>query len=168
MIETVPKINLRRMTLQDVPSVHDLDVKSFNLPWSERSFRYEVTENVNARPWVAEIEVDEKMWLAGMLVLWLILDEAHIATLAVEPEFRRQGIARLMLVEALKQAKAEGARKAYLEVRAGNLAAQEMYLKLGFEVVGRRPRYYHDNYEDALLMTLDPILDQPFVPGRQA
>jgi ribosomal-protein-alanine N-acetyltransferase len=87
-------------------------------------------------------------------VLWMIVDEAHIATIATHPDYRRQGIAKRLLVKALEFAQTEGARSALLEVRAGNRAAQEMYRKFGFEVVGRRERYYKDNYEDAVLMTL--------------
>ena len=92
-----------------------------------------------------------------MLVLWMIVDEAHIATLATHPEARRQGVAKQLLVKALETAYAEGARTALLEVRAGNEAAQSMYRKFGFEEVGRRERYYKDNHEDAVLMTLDRL-----------
>ena len=141
---------IRRMTIEDVQVAHEIDKASFTLPWPERSLRFEVTDNPAARCWAAEL--DDR--LVGMLVLWMIVDEAHIATLATHPDFRRQGIAKRLLVAALKNAYAEGARTALLEVRAGNDAAQTMYRKFGFEVVGRRERYYKDNNEDAVLMTL--------------
>ncbi|HCC79356.1 MAG: ribosomal-protein-alanine N-acetyltransferase [Chloroflexi bacterium GWB2_49_20] len=157
MADLAPEISIRRMKVEDVPVVHALDVLSFNLPWSERSFRYEVTENANARTWVAEVPQPGPARLVGMLVLWFFLDEAHIATLAIHPEFRRRGIARRILQIALNAAYREGARRAFLEVRAGNQAAILMYQELGFEEVGRRPRYYHDNNEDALLMTLENL-----------
>jgi ribosomal-protein-alanine N-acetyltransferase len=144
---------VRRMTVEDVPAAHDIDVSSFTLPWPERSLRFEVTDNPAARCWVAELDG----CLVGMLILWMIVDEAHIATVATHPDYRRQGIASNVLVEALKSAYAEGARSALLEVRAGNQAAQEMYRKFGFEVVGRRERYYKDNHEDAVLMTLSHL-----------
>jgi len=143
-------LTIRRMTVEDVPAAHEIDVSSFTLPWPERSLRFEVTDNPAARCWAAELDGR----LVGMLVLWMIVDEAHIATVATHPGYRRQGIASQLLVEALKSAHTEGARSALLEVRAGNQAAQEMYRKFGFEVVGRRKRYYKDNYEDAVLMTL--------------
>jgi ribosomal-protein-alanine N-acetyltransferase len=95
--------------------------------------------------------------VVGVIVVWLIVDEAHIATLAVHPELRRQGIAQKLLCVALKDAAEDGMLSALLEVRAGNKAAQDLYGKFGFEGVGRRPRYYQDNFEDALLMTL-PVL----------
>ena len=150
---------VRRMTVEDVPAAHEIDVSTFTLPWPERSLRYEVSDNPAARCWAAEMGGR----LVGMLVLWMIVDEAHIATLATHPDFRQQGIAKQLLIVALAKAYAEGARTALLEVRAGNEVAQEMYRKFGFEVVGRRERYYKDNNEDAVLMTLkrlDEMLEE--------
>jgi ribosomal-protein-alanine N-acetyltransferase len=149
---------VRRMTVEDVAAAHEIDVLSFTLPWPERSFRFEVTDNPAARCWVAELNGR----VVGMLVLWMIVDEAHIASLATHPEFRRQGIAKRLLVEALDNAYAEGARTAFLEVRASNEAAQKMYQKFGFEEVGHRERYYKDNNEDAILMTLKRLPLAPF------
>jgi len=142
---------IRRMTLEDVPAVHEIDTLSFSLPWPERSFRFELTENPVARGWVAEVGSR----IAAMLVLWFIIDEAHVATIAVHPDFRRQGIGEQILLYALRSAQAEGAYRAFLEVRAGNVAAQTMYKKYGFEVAGVRRGYYRDNNEDALLMNLE-------------
>jgi len=141
---------IRRMTIEDVHAAHELDVLSFTLPWPERSLRYEITSNPAARCWAAES--DNR--LIGMLVLWMLIDEAHIATIATHPDFRRQGIAKRLLVEALESAYNEGAQTALLEVRAGNEAALKMYARFGFEEVGNRKRYYKDNNEDAVLMTL--------------
>lgn len=142
---------IRRMTLEDVPAVHEIDTLSFSLPWPERSFRFELTENPVSRGWVAEVESR----IAAMLVMWFIIDEAHVATIAVHPDFRRQGIGEQLLLYSLRSAQAEGARRAFLEVRAGNVAAQSMYKKYGFEVAGVRRGYYKDNNEDALLMNLE-------------
>ena len=142
---------IRNMTDADVPAVHEIDTLSFSLPWPERSFRFEVKDNPISRPWVAE--ADSR--IVGMLVIWLVQDEAHIATIATHPDFRRQGIAERLLLKALAAAYAESARRAFLEVRSGNTAAQAMYFKYGFVVDGRRPRYYKDNNEDAILMSVD-------------
>lgn len=151
-------ITIRPMTLADVSRVHQIDTLSFQLPWSERSFRYEVTENRNASVWVAETaRPDGGLEIAGMIVLWVILDEGHIATIAVHPDFRQRGIAQRLLAQGLLAVYERGARLAYLEVRRSNLAAQHLYEKFGFTVEGMRPRYYKDNNEDALLMTLDPL-----------
>jgi len=151
-------LKIRPMLLGDVPAVAALDQLSFSLPWPERSFRHEVLENDRARPWVAEwVTADGVIQLAGMAVVWVILDEAHVATFAVHPDFRRRGIGRQLLAAVLLQATGEGATLSYLEVRRSNLAAQALYTEFGYKVAGIRPRYYKDNFEDALLMTLDPI-----------
>ena len=142
---------IRKMTIEDVPAVAAIDQISFSLPWPERSFTYEVDMNPVAHCWVAE--TDDKR-IAAMLVLWLIVDEAHVATIATHPDFRKQGIGERILMVALKDAAEAGATHALLEVRERNEAALNMYRKFGFEVAGRRPKYYKDNGEDAILMTL--------------
>jgi len=101
-------------------------------------------------------ETEDKQ-IVGMVVSWVILDELHIATLAVHPDYRRQGIGRLILTEALQDGYRAGTRYALLEVRAGNEAAQNLYRKFGFKTVGLRPKYYKDNGEDAALMNLDDL-----------
>ena len=144
---------IRKMMVDDISAVVDLDQKSFSLPWPERSFRFELTDNPAARCWVAEL--DGKV--VAMIVVWLIVDEAHVATLATHPEYRRQGIGRRLLAHALGQMMQEGARSSFLEVRASNLPAQEMYRKFGYEATGRRRHYYRDNDEDAILMNLSSL-----------
>ena len=146
-------VMIRKMTLDDIEHVIAIDRVSFSLPWPERSFRFELTDNPASRCWVAE--VDGK--IVGMIVAWLIVDEVHVATIATHPEFRRQGIAKNLLSHALQHLSTEGAQSSFLEVRASNLAAQELYRKFGFEESGVRRRYYRDNDEDALLMTLSAI-----------
>ena len=146
-------MNIRRMTLDDLAQVVAIDKVSFSVPWPERSFRFEIADNPASRAWVAEL--DGKV--VGAIVAWLLVDEAHIATIATHPDFRRQGIAGKLLIHALEYMRSEGARISVLEVRESNAAAQEMYRKFGFEESGRRPRYYRDNSEDAILMTLNNL-----------
>lgn len=147
------KFHIRRMTLDDLNQVVAIDHDSFSLPWPERSFRFELTDNPAARCWVAEMDGR----VIGMLVIWLIVDEAHIATIATLAEFRRQGVANELLAYALASAIDEGAKSAFLEVRESNAAAQAMYRKYGFVETGRRTHYYKDNDEDAILMTLERL-----------
>ena len=144
---------IRKMTVDDVPAVVELDRKSFSLPWPERSFRFELTDNPASRCWVAEL--DGKV--VGMIVAWLIVDEAHVATVATHPEYRRQGIGKQLLAHTLRHIMRDGARSSFLEVRESNIAAQEMYRKFGYEATGRRRRYYRDNDEDAILMSLESL-----------
>jgi len=168
---------IRPMTLEDIPQVHAIDVLSFSLPWPERSYQFELTKNPSTRLWVAELISaehplgsseqpsgtageslsDEKHQIVGMLVMWHIIDEAHIGTFAVHPDYRRRGIGRKLLAYALLKAARRGMRRVFLEVRASNLAAQELYRQFGFQVDGVRPRYYSDKNEDALLMSLEPV-----------
>ena len=164
-------IIVRPMVLEDLEQVVAIDQTSFSLPWPAHSFRYELLENDVARLWVAAavsaaaetaeavptetVPAEAAPKVVGMIVVWLILDEAHIATIAVLPEFRRLGIARKIMLTALKECAAQGAKSATLEVRENNPNAIELYHKLGFEVVGRRKRYYKDTNEDAILMTLE-------------
>ena len=144
---------IRKMTMDDIEQVIAIDRMSFSLPWPERSFRFELTDNPASRCWVAE--VDGK--LVGVIVAWLIVDEVHVATIATHPDFRRQGIAKRLLSHTLQELRKEGAQSSFLEVRVSNFVAQEMYRKFGYEESGVRPRYYRDNDEDALLMTLDSL-----------
>jgi ribosomal-protein-alanine N-acetyltransferase len=157
------KFTIRKMTLEDIPTVIDLDHKSFSLPWPERSFRFEVTDNPASRCWVAEL--DGKV--IGMIVVWLLVDEAHVATIATDPNFRRQGVAKSLLAHALRHLIDEGAKSSFLEVRESNIAAQEMYRKFGYEEAGRRRRYYRDNDEDAILMNLNSLKAERLISGDE-
>lgn len=150
--------HIRVMELRDVQRVWEIDVASFTLPWPERSYRYELLENPASHPYVIEVDQNsESPEIAGMIVMWFILDEAHIGTIAIDKPYRRMGLGRILLAESLLDAYNKGIRVAYLEVRRSNLAAQTMYEQFGFQVAGVRARYYKDNGEDALLMTLSPI-----------
>ena len=98
--------------------------------------------------------------LIAYLGYWLIGDEVHISTFAVHPEFRRQGIGENLLKNALADAAKRGAQVATLEVRASNEAAIKLYGKLGFKVGGSLEGYYHDNDEEAILMSMNGGLAQ--------
>ncbi|HNT23729.1 MAG TPA: ribosomal protein S18-alanine N-acetyltransferase [Anaerolineales bacterium] len=150
----------RPMRLEDIDAVHAIDQQSFSLPWPRRSYLFEVTENPSARPWVAELEPPAPPAIVGMVVTWLIMDEAHIATIAVHPEYRGRGIGRRLLAAVLFDCYVDGARSATLEVRVSNQVAQQMYTRFGFEEVGRRAHYYHDNNEDAVIMTRSGMDEQ--------
>jgi len=148
------RISVRKMESGDIPSVVEIDRASFSLPWPESSYQYEIHDNKASRCLVAE---DEDNRIVAMIVSWMILDELHIATFATHSAHRRKGIGRLLLKAALEEARESGVRRAFLEVRESNIAAQAMYGGFGFQITGRRPRYYRDNDEDAILMTLEPL-----------
>ena len=155
-LEASTRYAIRPMTVEDLEQVVEIDQLSFSLPWPAHSFRYELLENDVSRQWVVEMQsTNGTLKVIGMIVVWLIMDEAHIATIAVHPEYRGRGIGRQILIAALGECAAQGALSATLEVRERNAIAIDMYRKLGFEVVGLRKRYYQDTNEDAILMTLE-------------
>jgi ribosomal-protein-alanine N-acetyltransferase len=170
------------MTFQDIPAVMEIEQASFSAPWSARAYDYELRYNEMAHYFVARPQgrSDQpvapakqgwwRRWFArasaqtrapGLIVghagFWVMVDEAHISTLATRPGWRRRGIAELMLIAMAERAVEIGARVLTLEVRVSNADAQALYHKYRFEIAGRRARYYSDNNEDALIMTTPPI-----------
>jgi [ribosomal protein S18]-alanine N-acetyltransferase len=95
--------------------------------------------------------------IVGFAGLWLMVDEAHITTIAMHPDYRRRGLGEYMLAGLIDIAYTIGAKWVTLEVRVSNYAAQNLYRKYGFREAGLRHRYYSDNQEDALIMWTDEI-----------
>ena len=152
------QIILRPMNLADLDQVVAVDRTSFSTPWPRDAFLYEIKHQRNAISWVVEqVNPGEEKAIIATIVIWLIVDEAHIGTLAVKPGYRRQGIAQKLLAHSLIEAFQRGACRALLEVRESNLAAQRLYRKFGFDAVGVRRNYYKDTHEDAILMTLGKL-----------
>ena len=148
----------RPMRLEDIPRVHEIDVLSFTLPWPEKSFLFELTEQPSTLAIVAEVSADDaRTVVIGMAIVWVVVDEAHIATIAIHPEYRGHGYGKKLLAETLRQSIQRGAELATLEVRQSNNLAQQMYTKFGFASVGRLLHYYKDNNEDAIIMTLGKL-----------
>ena len=157
-IHSKGRLYLRPMTLADLDQVIAIDQASFPTPWPKDAFHYELVRNRNSVCCLAEWQVpDKKPEIVASIVIWLVLDEAHIGTLAVKPGYRRQGIAQFLLAGALMACVKQGATQALLEVRKSNKAAQVLYQKFGFKDVGLRRGYYKDTHEDAILMTLAPL-----------
>ncbi len=176
-------VNVSRMALVDISAVMEIERLAFPRPWPEKAYRYELNENPNAYFVVARLpdstrtphtSVLQKLMglirplstlhaplfsssssaVVGFAGMWMYVDEAHIATLATHPGWRGRGIGETILQTLLREAQRRNATMATLEVRAGNVAAQSLYRKYGFEEVGRRKQYYQDNHEDALIMTV--------------
>jgi len=157
MLVSQPEGNvvLRAMTIADLDQVVAIDRISFPTPWPKDAYRFELERRRRSVCWIAEWwTVEEGSEVVASIVIWLVLDKAHIATLAVKPGFRRQGIAQRLLARTLIECKQKGASQVLLEVRESNQAARELYRKFGFEVVGLWRGYYQDTHEDAILMTL--------------
>ena len=144
---------LRRMTISDVPAVHRLEEAIFSMPWSEKDFVYEMTENKVARYLVIE-EAGEIIAFAGAHI---ILDQAHVTNIAVRQDCRGRGLGRMITRALMQYASNLGAEYLTLEVRQSNVTAQNLYKSLGFVKVNVRKRYYEDTGEDAWLMVCDQL-----------
>jgi [ribosomal protein S18]-alanine N-acetyltransferase len=155
-VVSVAPVVIDDMTLDDIDAVQDVERSSFPVPWPANAFRHELTQNRNARYVVARQD-DRVVGYAG---LWLMVDEAHITTFAVHPDFRRLRIGERMLQRLFEIAAVMNAEWLTLEVRASNLPAQRLYEKYGFRRAGVRRRYYSDNNEDALIMWTERIKDR--------
>lgn len=158
---TTPPFYCRPMQLEDMVDVLAIDGLSFPTPMKENLLRYELVENELAHYQVLEKELTaesaEKKNIIGFAGYWLMGDEVHISTIAVHPEQRGRHLGEFLLLNMLFLAYAHPACLMTLEVRQSNIAAQQLYAKYDFAVVGKRPRYYKDTGEDAVLMTAEPL-----------
>jgi ribosomal-protein-alanine N-acetyltransferase len=149
------------MDLEDLEFVKAIDKLAFPNPWPENAFQYELEENTNARLWVGELHDDRKSTLIAFAVIWIILDEAHIGTIAIHPLYQKRGYGQQFLAFISKQLISEYITKIFLEVRQSNDAAIHLYEKFGFTIDGDRKHYYRDNNETAILMSA-PIKNSDF------
>ncbi len=163
------------MALADLDQVIEIERASFSAPWSRQAYRFEITQNASSTmrvvrlqgPWTghappASTQVPLVLAYGGF---WLVVDEAHVATLAVHPDWRGLGLGELVLLSLLERGIELGALRATLEVRVSNLVAQNLYYKCGFEIVARNKHYYADNDEDAYIMATSS-LHNPEVRAR--
>ncbi len=141
------KLKIRKMREEDLERVLEIEKKSFPNPWSRNAFLYEIGSEVSY-PWVVEIDNE----IVGYSVHWLILDEAHLSNIAVDPLHRRKGIGKYILEKVIESVKKKGAKFLTLEVRVSNISAISLYTKMNFKVVGIRKNYYTNPVEDAFIM----------------
>ncbi|NLV91542.1 MAG: ribosomal protein S18-alanine N-acetyltransferase [Firmicutes bacterium] len=136
------------MTLEDIPEVLAIERQSFTTPWSRQAYTSELRDNDRAHYLVARY----KDAVIGYIGVWLIGGEGHITNVAVHPQWRNQGVGRLLLQAIEKLVSGFGGERLTLEVRVSNHVAQHLYRSMGFVGVGIRPGYYQDDHEDALIM----------------
>lgn len=144
------ELTIRAMSESDLDEIIAIEKKSFADPWSQRLFRETLLfpHSVN---FVLESPGGE---VVGYLNLYLIAQEGHLLNLAIHPAWRRQGLATAMLAHTIQYLRQRQALQLFLEVREKNQSAIGLYRKLGFEVVGKRKKYYAETNEDALVMQL--------------
>jgi len=174
MIKERTSVILRSMTLDDIDNVVELDRLSFPTPWPARTYRYELMDNNRSMMqvleptngleqaysrnglfgWLDQVRGIHRIApdLAGYSGMWHVGDEAHVSTIAVHPNWRGLKLGELLLWSMARRAITSEARLLTLEVRVSNHLAQNLYRKYGFEIMGRRKGYYHDNGEDAYMM----------------
>jgi ribosomal-protein-alanine N-acetyltransferase len=149
------RISIERMNEHDLVEVCSIEEMSDLSAWGWDAYHAEMQSPIDTVMLVARIQsAAHEYEIAGFIVARLIAAELHVNNVAVRPEFRGRGIGSVLLQTTLGLAQRRKASIAQLEVRAGNEAAQKLYKRCGFEVVGRRRDYYRAPTEDALLMSL--------------
>lgn len=148
---TPTEVRVDLMTANDLPEILEIERGSYPTPWTEKMFLDEIRTTL-AQCLVVKIDIEGRTVIAAYIVFWLVADEIHLHNLAVRKEFRRQGLG-VNLMTLMKEIGGQvGATRQTLEVREHNEAAINLYRKCGFAVKGRRPKYYSDTSEDALIM----------------
>jgi ribosomal-protein-alanine N-acetyltransferase len=138
---------IRPMTRQDVPRVHEIECASFRSPWSKTALFGELRNDV-----AHYLVLESDGVICGYAGMWVLFEEAHMTNVAILADYRKNGRGRRLMLAMMEHAVRHGAEKMTLEVRESNLVAQHLYQTLDFEQNGRRPRYYSDTGEDALLL----------------
>jgi len=143
----MPKIIIRDMQEDDIPAILKIEQISFTTPWSEQDFLNEIYKK-NVLSKVAMFEEN----IIGHICVNHHAHESHILNLAVHPDFRRQGVATILMEYAIGELEKRGCAFMHLKVRISNTGAQKFYELLGFKVEGIRKKFYGNPDEDALLM----------------
>jgi ribosomal-protein-alanine N-acetyltransferase len=143
-------MTVRSMTPNDVDDVLEIDRLSFPTAWTKESY---LRDLVNPSCYYLAAETEGKVVAyAGM---WVVLDESHITTLAVHPDYQRKGLGRMLLENMIRFALARQAKTMTLEVRMSNRAAQRLYGASAFVPTAHIKNYYMDTGEDAVVMRLE-------------
>ena len=143
-------VTIEAMKESDLEEVLAIEKKSFADPWSRRLFK----ETLSFPHSVSFVMRGPEDALLGYINFYIIAQEAHMLNLAIHPAWRKKGFAAQLLMHSIEQLKHQNTMQFFLEVREGNMGAIELYRKFGFEIIGKRKRYYVETNEDALVMHL--------------
>ncbi len=141
------KLIVRQADARDIDAIARLEEICFKDPWSREAVREEIEDNDLAMYMVAELEKQ----VIGYVGIWYIGDEGHITNVAVDPNYRKLHVGSAIINCLIEFSKNNDIKAFTLEVRVSNIAAKNLYKKIGFEEAGIRPHYYKDN-EDAIIM----------------
>lgn len=139
---------VRKMTLDDVPAVYEIEMASFTVPWSKDALEREITSNNFALYHVAEMEGK----VIGYCGMWIVYDQVQVTNIAILPEYRGNQYGEKLLGFVINEARLHGGKMLSLEVRVSNTPARSLYEKFGLQPGGIRKQYYTDDLEDALVM----------------
>ncbi len=142
-------ITVRKMSLEDIDGVMEVDRDCFSIPWSRESFMMELESSLST--YVVAVDNNGVLGYGGF---YMVMDQVEITNIAVLGEKRGQGIGKSILEALIKLAVVGGAKVVNLDVRSSNEAAKALYYSYGFKLVGSRKGYYQKPDEDALLLTL--------------
>jgi ribosomal-protein-alanine N-acetyltransferase len=127
----------------------EIEKSSFPSPWSLNAFLEEINRPISYL-WALLVEEVPKAYIC----FWIVPGEAQLMNIAVHPGGRRKGLGRYLLSRMIEFGKSKTILAVWLEVRPSNVIARQLYEKMGFTETGRRPRYYRDTNEDAIIMCL--------------
>ena len=148
-------IDLRPLTLGDLGEIERIERTAYPTPWSRSMFAGEIAKQSSIC--LGAVDTDEHERLVGYLIISRYADAWHIMNVAVDPDYRRRGIATQLLTRLFELTANDDRRGYTLEVRVSNGDAIRLYEGLGFVARGIRRGYYTDNREDALIMWRDPL-----------
>lgn len=158
-MQTLETITIEKMKPEDIDGVIKIEESAYgDHHWSKESFLNEINNEL-AKYYSLRNPNGE---LAGYAGCWHILEEAHITTIAIKPEFRRKKYAESLLKKIIDDCYLEKIKYITLEVRVSNIPAINLYTKYGFSSFGTRKGYYQDNNEDALIMWTKNIFFDEF------
>lgn len=146
-METKSRIRVRSAGERDLKEIYKIENASFNSPWTLDFFKHELN---NPASFFYILEIQDK--LVGYVIFWIFKDESHIANIAIHPEFRKMGYGEQLLNWVFDFCRERSVASVSLEVSEVNEAARQLYSKMGFKNVGRRAKYYENNF-DALILT---------------
>ena len=158
-MSAVHDIQISRVrALDDLEEIVELEAASFTNPWTREMLARELADSPVTRLYVARTPNTR---VAAFCLCWIVVDELHVNTVAVDPALRRQGLATTLMRHVFADAAAAGATRATLEVRRSNVAAIALYERLGFVTCAVRARYYSSPDEDALILWRSGPLAHP-------
>ena len=136
----------------DIAPILEIDRRSFAWPWNRICFAGELDSNRGCNYTLKYVDQNNAQNVIGYIICRLVNQELHILRIAVKPGWREYGLATRLLDRAIDQAARKGAHAAFLEVRPSNRPARAFYDRHGFRLIGKKPGYYTDTREDALVL----------------